>query len=55
MPDGFADPGVARPRLAGFDIEREVGLLFAAPDAGLEAHPLILAAKQVCSTASDAE
>lgn len=31
MPDSHAEPGRARPRLAGFDLEREVGLLFADP------------------------
>lgn len=29
MPDGFAAPGVARPRLATFDFERRLGLLHA--------------------------
>jgi DNA-binding transcriptional LysR family regulator len=49
MPDGFADPGVVRPRLADFDIERDIGLMFADPAAGMSAHPLCEAARHVCS------
>lgn len=29
MPDGFAAPGVTRPRLAGFDFTRNIGLIYA--------------------------
>lgn len=31
MPDSFRDPGIARPRLAGFEHEREIGLVWAGP------------------------
>jgi LysR family transcriptional regulator, hydrogen peroxide-inducible genes activator len=34
MPDSYADPGVRRPKLKGFDQQREIGLLF--PEAALE-------------------
>jgi DNA-binding transcriptional LysR family regulator len=49
MPDGFSDPGVARPRLADFDLEREIGLFFADPASGLDAHPFCQAARSVCA------
>lgn len=29
MPDGYQSPGIARPRLADFDFEREIGLIYA--------------------------
>lgn len=29
MPDGYRGDGIARPRLAGFDFEREIGLIYA--------------------------
>lgn len=51
MPDGFRDPGVARPRFADFDLEREIGLLFADPEAGLEVHPFCEAARAECARA----
>jgi DNA-binding transcriptional LysR family regulator len=45
MPDGFVAPGVVRPRLSGFTIEREIGLLYAghADPARLRAGPVLQA------------
>lgn len=54
MPDGFSDPGVARPRLADFDLEREIGLFFADPAAGLDGHPFCQAARSVCARVASA-
>lgn len=31
MPDCFIEPGIARPKLAGFDHQREIGLIVASP------------------------
>ncbi len=39
MPDGYRHPGVARPRLAGFDLRRTVGLVYGAQAEHLSANP----------------
>lgn len=49
MPDGFAADGVARPRLAGFDHVRQIGLMLAAhvSDEVREGSPALVAVREV--------
>lgn len=51
MPDCYTAPGVTRPRLAGFEVERTVGLLYANADSQIELQhsPLIEAARAIAS------
>ncbi len=51
MPDGFAAPGTARPRLAGFDLVRKIGLVFGPAHEALAVSPppIIAAIRRVAA------
>jgi DNA-binding transcriptional LysR family regulator len=50
MPDGFTAAGVVRPRLAGFDLVRNLGILHGDRINDLGGHPALAAVRDVMST-----
>lgn len=52
MPESYRDPGLKRPRLAGFDYSRDIGLLFSdqAAATGSAANSVAVAIRQVMSS-----